>query len=141
MASVVADTWAGLPLADGSVDAVLCIFAPRNPSEFARILSPEGVVVVVLPLPDHLAQLRQAHNLLGIRAEKVTQLMSSMQDGFVNRDRVDIAFEVDLTAQQATDLVAMGPNAFHSAEAVPATRVRVAVSCLTMTKRTHSFSN
>lgn len=51
MAAVVADTWAGLPLADGSVDAVLCIFAPRHPAEFARVLTDDGVAVVVLPGP------------------------------------------------------------------------------------------
>ena len=35
LASAVADTWAGLPVLSGRLDRVLCIFAPRNPAEFA----------------------------------------------------------------------------------------------------------
>ena len=46
VAAVVADTWDGLPLADGCVDLVQVVFAPRNPSEFARVLRPGGTLVV-----------------------------------------------------------------------------------------------
>ena len=36
--AVVADTWARLPVADGAVDRVLVVFAPRNGPEIARVL-------------------------------------------------------------------------------------------------------
>jgi 23S rRNA (guanine745-N1)-methyltransferase len=42
MAAIVADTWQGLPVRSGAVDAVLCVFAPRNRDEFARVLAPGG---------------------------------------------------------------------------------------------------
>ena len=46
------------PLADQSVDAVLNMFAPRNPGEFHRVLRPNGSLIVVRPTVDHLAELR-----------------------------------------------------------------------------------
>ncbi len=132
MASVVADTWAGLPVADGQVDAVLCIFAPRNPAEFARVLSPNGVLVVVLPLPDHLQELRRAHDLIDVGDEKVARLTTSTQGHLERTDYTEIAYDLDLTQHQATDLVAMGPNAFHTTASIPAATVRVSVACITM---------
>lgn len=135
MAAVVADTWSGLPLRDGSVDAVLCVFAPRNPAEFARVLSPSGVLVVVIPRPDHMKQLRISHSLLDIHEEKSAQLLSSMEDRFILRRNIDIAFEMDLSAEATTDLVAMGPNGFHTDASFSATSVGASVSCLTFTRR------
>ena len=47
--AVVADAWTRLPIHDESVDAIIVVFAPRNASEFARILKPRGEVIVVTP--------------------------------------------------------------------------------------------
>ena len=51
------DAWTGLPVRDGSAAAVLSVFAPRNPSEAARVLSDGGVFVVVTPERGHLGEL------------------------------------------------------------------------------------
>ena len=48
--AVVADVWEGLPLLDASINAITVIFAPRNPAEFARVLAPEGEVIVMIPV-------------------------------------------------------------------------------------------
>ena len=72
MAAVVADTWAGLPIRTGCIDAELCIFAPRNRDEFARIMNPDGILVVVTPLPDHLQQLRARTGMIGIQPHNMT---------------------------------------------------------------------
>ena len=48
-----------LPLADASVAVALSVFAPRRPSELVRVLGERGVVVVVSPGDDHLAELRE----------------------------------------------------------------------------------
>lgn len=134
MAAVVADTWVGLPVADGTVDAVLCIFAPRNLSEFARVLAPRGVVVVVLPRPDHLREVREAHGLLDIGEDKQLRLEQGARGHLSLVESTDISYRVALTDAEATDLVAMGPNAFHGATAVAATQVRVSVSCVVLQK-------
>lgn len=111
--SVVADTWAGLPLCDAVADAVLCVFAPRNPSEFTRILRPDGRVVVVVPMEDHLQELRDRYGLLAVGDDKVEGVLAAFAgwDATVSR----IRFEMALRDGQGADLVAMGPNAFHSA--------------------------
>lgn len=134
MAAVVADTWAGLPVADGTVDAVLCIFAPRNPAEFARVLVADGVVVVVLPRPEHLRQLRETHGLLDVGEDKMERLLQSTRGHLEPVSTTDIAYHLELTPAQATDLVDMGPNAFHAHGTVGAAHVQVAVSCVVLRK-------
>lgn len=137
MAAVVADTWAGLPLADGSVDAVLCIFAPRHPAEFARVLTDDGVAVVVLPRPDHLRELRQAHDLLDVGEGKVERLLQSAHGHLSPIDSTHVTFSLGLSGPDATDLIGMGPNAFHGSRDIAATPVRVSVTCVTLAKVDH----
>ncbi len=133
MASVVADTWDSLPLADASVDAVLCIFAPRNLAEFARVLSGRGTLVVVLPHSDHLSELRHSHGLLEVGEAKLEKLKHAAHGHFDIVSTATIAHDIELTEPQATDLVAMGPNAFHNSTAsIPATQTHVSVACITM---------
>ncbi|MCG6566729.1 putative RNA methyltransferase [Tessaracoccus sp. ZS01] len=132
--AVVADTWAGLPVADGAVDALLCVFAPRNPAEFGRVLEPGGRLVVVVPLPTHLREIRARHGLLDVpedKAEAVTAAFPGWDAGTTTVERT-----ADLTAEQTHDLIAMGPNAFHGspAEVAPGTcSIAVTVLCLTRT--------
>ncbi len=134
MAAVVADTWAGLPLVDGAVDAVLCIFAPRHLGEFARVMTGDGIVVVVLPQADHLQELRTTHGLLEVGEDKLERLVHSARGHLDPVSSIDVAYDLDLTAAEATDLIAMGPNAFHGSPIVPATHVRVSVSCVALTR-------
>ena len=51
----IADT----PIDDHSVDCALCIFAPFKIEEVIRILKPNGIFIVVNPLPYHLYELKQ----------------------------------------------------------------------------------
>lgn len=60
-----------LPLADASVDAVLDILTPAGYSEFARILSPQGVLIKVYPGPDYLREIREAAGMAGYEAGRV----------------------------------------------------------------------
>ena len=121
LGSVVADVWRRLPVATGSLDAVLCVFAPRNPAEFARVLEPGGRLVVVTPGRDHLTELRESLGLLGLDPEKLERLDGSMT-GFDLVDRQELTHPLDLSTDAATDLVAMGPNAFHIHDVPGATR-------------------
>lgn len=127
LASVVADTWAGLPIRDDAVDAVLCVFAPRNVAEFRRVLRLGGRVVVVVPNARHLAELRDQYGLLDIDADKTEQVEEAFESTAEIRR---IAFRADLDERSATDLVAMGPNAFHDNREVAATSVTVDVSVM-----------
>lgn len=136
VASVVADTWRSLPVVDGAADALLCLFAPRNAAEFARVLAPGGTLVVVTPTPRHLAGLRASYELLEVDPEKDERLLRSLgvagsgasggsgrPDGgsggpresavFDLVDRVEVTAQQSLDAGAVADVIAMGPNAFH----------------------------
>jgi 23S rRNA (guanine745-N1)-methyltransferase len=65
---VVANADRFLPYADGSFRAVASITARMNPDEFRRVLAPDGTLLVVIPGPDDLIELRAA--VLGERVER-----------------------------------------------------------------------
>lgn len=48
-----------IPLPDSSVDAVLNIFAPDSTKEFSRVLKNDGRLIEVLPLENHLFELKE----------------------------------------------------------------------------------
>ena len=53
-------TSAHIPLQDGAARAVMCIFAPLEAGEFARVLQNEGALITAVPLREHLWGLKQA---------------------------------------------------------------------------------
>ena len=91
---------------------------------------------MVLPRPDHLQELRAAHGLLGVGENKVERLTQAARGHLEPVANTDIVYDLALTAAEGTDLVAMGPNAFHGRPDVGATRVRVSVTCVVL-KRVH----
>jgi 23S rRNA (guanine745-N1)-methyltransferase len=113
IAAVVADVWQQLPVRDRCLEAVLCAFAPRNLPEFARVLRPDGVLVVVTPRPGHLAGLRDRHGLLQVPPDKANQLVVAASEFFELTDTRLLRHQVPVSAALALDLIAMGPNAFH----------------------------
>lgn len=109
--AVVADTWAGLPVADGAAAAVLSVFAPRNWADFARMT---GSVIVAAPLPDHLRTLRERFGLLTIDHDKSADIdHRAAAAGWMPVDHTDVRATREVSAELASALVAMGPNAFH----------------------------
>lgn len=125
-AAVVADTWSHLPLADGAVEVVLCVFAPRNPAEFRRVLEPGGRVLVVVPDEEHLAALRRRDGLLDVARDKADELRQAFE-GWHVADEQRITAPLLLDAAAATDLVQMGPNAFHGSRTADAVATQLSV--------------
>lgn len=112
--AAVADTWSRLPARDGCIHGLLCVFAPRNAEEFARVLAPHGALVVVSPLPGHLAEVRTGLGLLGIEGAKQDRLAASLADRFAPTATAEVHFQLHPDPPALVDLVAMGPNAFHT---------------------------
>ncbi|MEU8006576.1 putative RNA methyltransferase [Catellatospora sp. NPDC049111] len=110
--AVLADTWGTLPLADGSVDVLLNVFAPRNGAQMRRVLKPGGLLIVVTPTERHLAELREQLGLLSVDPSKAERLALELRDFALVEERL-LEWPLDLTAAEADDLIAMGPNAFH----------------------------
>lgn len=127
--AVVADVWQPLPVRDHSLDIVLSAFAPRNLPEFARVLHRDGRFIAVTPRPGHLVGLRDAYGLLDIPTEKSERLAAAAAEFFDLIDTRVVKYRVEADQQLATDLIAMGPNAFHDLpEQVSASTVGIDVT-------------
>ena len=110
--SVVADAWHAWPLADRSAAVALSVFAPRQMTEIQRALQPGGLLVVVTPEPGHLAELISPFRMLTVdegKAEKLAASTGSLRGA--SRTRIRYQFTPD--AAELSDLVLMGPSAWH----------------------------
>lgn len=110
---LVADTWRPLPVRTGRANVILCVFAPRNATEFARILRADGTLVVVTPGPSHLTELRQAGLVIGIQPDKREALEVTLRGTFDRESRTPVLFSMDLDAVHAALLTGMGPSGHH----------------------------
>lgn len=106
----VADTTTRLPFIEGSVDVLLNLFAPRNPAEFARVLAPAGLLVIVLPAPDHLLSLRQSLPLLGIEENKIAHVRQQFTGSFQPAGTEELRFDLVLDGAMLRQLVTMMPG-------------------------------
>ncbi len=137
MAAIVADTWQGLPVRSGAVDALMCVFAPRNGGEFHRVLAPGGLLSVVTPMPHHLAALREATGMIGIQPDKREQMIRSLADSFDPCAVETVQHTMTLSPELAADVVQMGPSAHHTThlDLTGPIEVTFAVEVTTFTRR------
>src|SRR5690606_30733779 len=128
-------------IADGAADVLLDIFAPRNADEFARILRPGGLAVVVIPDDSHLHELRAALPLLSIRPEKRDRVAASFAPHFDFRDDSATTSVLHLSSADVHDLIAMSPSAHHVDDAqltnLIAVDVTTAFHVLTFVRRAY----
>ncbi|MCK9874770.1 methyltransferase domain-containing protein [Frankia sp. Ag45/Mut15] len=105
-----AEQW---PVADGQVDVLLDVFAPRHPGEMRRVLRPGGLLLVVTPGPAHLAELRGPLGLVGLHPDKDGQLAGRLTEQFSPGpvEQLDVPLTLPVTA--AVDLALMGPTGHH----------------------------
>jgi len=107
---VVANGMRKLPFTDHSMDLILSILAPRNPTEFARILKPDGALILGVPGPNHLIELR---SLLSANAadfeEKADEAAAKCAPQFIETNRELLSYEAPLSATQIADLIQMTP--------------------------------
>jgi 23S rRNA (guanine745-N1)-methyltransferase len=131
--AVVGDVTERLPVVDHAAAVVLDVFAPRNQTEYARVLHPDGVLVVVTPRTGHLAELAEA--TISVDPEKERRLHESLTPSFGLRSSEDLTWTMDLSAEDVHDVVHMGPSHHHvapDAAFAPAT-VTAAVTVSTWT--------
>jgi 23S rRNA (guanine745-N1)-methyltransferase len=144
-AAVACDLFRPLPVASASADLVLNVFSPRNPTEFRRILRPDGRLVVVRPTGDHLSLLRgQVEGMVGIDPAKESRLRQALDPYFEEMATVRTQYTTRLTPQEAADLVLMTPSAHHvtigdsDEDVAGALPVEVDISVLTTAYRPRS---
>lgn len=111
--SIVWDVWRSLPIASGSVDVLLNVFAPRNPEEFTRVLAPGGCVVVVTPRPGHLGGLEAVGPLLSVPAQKADDVLAAFHGVLHEVGRKELDYTMRLPQDLARSALVMGPAAHH----------------------------
>jgi len=112
IAAVRADIWRLIPLGDATVDLALNVFAPRNPTEIARVLRPGGTLLVVTPAPGHLGELDALHGV-GIDPRKTERLHAALAPLLTPSAERRIAWDMHVSRAEAAALVRMGPGAHH----------------------------
>ncbi|WP_227996511.1 putative RNA methyltransferase [Nocardia australiensis] len=115
-ASILADAWRGLPVRDGALNRVLSVFAPRNPSEVARVLATGGRFVVATPTERHLAELVGPLSMVTVDPDKDRRLAEAMSGIFEIVDRTVVEYSMKLGHDDVRNVVAMGPSAHHAEE-------------------------
>lgn len=99
-----------LPFEDGSMEAVVRIYAPCKAEELARVVKPGGRVITVTPGPRHLMELK------GLIYDEVRLHAphSEMLAGFVLQQEKTVAYEMCLTGDEAVALLQMTPFAWRA---------------------------
>ena len=112
---LVANGMRDIPIADDSMDVILSILAPRNNEEFSRILKPGGVVLIGVPGPNHLIELRnQLQFSSGDFKEKADEAAAKCAPLFVETQRDHLSHEQTLNREQIADLIQMTPLFWRS---------------------------
>ncbi|MEU5154880.1 putative RNA methyltransferase [Glycomyces sp. NPDC021274] len=113
LAAVLADAWQRLPIRDGAAAAVLNVFAPRNADEIARVLHPQGALVVLTPRQDHLRELIGTLDMLSVDPEKEQRTADQLGTRFEAERTDEVVYSVGLGHSEVLRLVGMGPSARH----------------------------
>ena len=112
---IVANGMRELPLADHSMDVILSVLAPRNNEEFARILKPKGHLILGVPGPNHLIELRSLLNATASDfEEKADEAAAKCEPLFTETARDSVSYEMTLNREQITDLIQMTPIFWNS---------------------------
>lgn len=145
---IVANGMRNLPIADASMDVILSILAPRNVAEFSRILKPDGALLIGVPGPNHLIELRrQLQFSSGEFREKADEAAAKCAPQFIETNREMLSYETILCRDQITDLIQMTPIFWRSSSAAKAAvmqldqlLITISFTLLTLTPQTPFLS-
>ncbi len=118
-----------IPLPDGCADMVTEIFSPHCEKEFLRILKPDGRMLMVIPLENHLYELKQA-----VYDEAYKNEPSDFRkDGFKLLKSERVEYTADITEpQDIKNLFTMTPYYYKTGAKEQArlnTLQRISVTC------------
>ena len=130
-----------LPFAPASLDIVLNVFAPRNPVEFARVLRPGGMALVVVPAGGHLAALHDALSLPRIDGDKERRAVADFEGAFVPAHSETLRYRRVLPPEDVLHLIQMTPTFWQlsdearaGANGLPSLDIEFAFTIVVLTK-------
>jgi 23S rRNA (guanine745-N1)-methyltransferase len=100
---IVANADRFVPYADCSFSIVLSITARMNAGEFRRVLRDNGRLLVALPAPEDLVELRSRAGEAG--RDRVARTLETFADGFTLTDRRRVTAAADLDAAAVHDVL------------------------------------
>lgn len=137
---IVANADRRLPFLDASVDLVVSLNARRNPAECARVLTAAGALIVAVPAPDDLMELREAVQGGAIERERADAVVAAHDSLFAVVDRSTTREHRRLEGDALRDLLRStyrGARASAAArvETLDALEVTLASDVVMMTRR------
>jgi 23S rRNA (guanine745-N1)-methyltransferase len=103
---IVANADRRLPLRERSVELLLSIHGRRNPAESARVLAPHGHLLVAVPGPEDLKELRAAVQGVAEERARVPGLLADLEPLFVLERRTSARERLSLARAALLDLLA-----------------------------------
>lgn len=104
-----------IPLADGAADAMVAIFSPVSAAEAARVLAPDGALLVAAPGEQHLWELREALYET-VRPHQADKWQDELAPHFRYHSEVRLRFTVALADNTAVQqLLKMTPHYWRAA--------------------------
>ncbi len=102
-----------LPFNDNSFDVAINIFAPDCKSEFLRILKPNGRLILVTPMENHLIELKSS-----IYDKPYTnKYVNPEREGFTVKSHTEVKYEVTLNCNEdIVSLFKMTPYYYNTSQ-------------------------
>lgn len=94
-----------MPYSDNCFDCAVNVFSPLAADEYRRVIKPGGGLVMAVPTPDHLIELKRAVYDSVI----VKEMKDEALDGFELCDSAGIRFSMDLDGEDLKALFTMTP--------------------------------
>jgi len=102
---VVANADRRLPLQNGSIDLVLSLNGRRNADECARVLAPEGHLIIGVPAADDLLELRTAVQGEGVARDRWEAVVAAHESAFRLASRDTVRAVQHVTGSTLQDLL------------------------------------
>jgi len=102
---IVANVDRRLPLVDRTAPLVLSVHGRRNPAECARVLTPGGYLLVAIPAPDDLVELREQVQGARVERDRGEALLAEHARLFTLRERAIVRERPRLDREALKDLL------------------------------------
>lgn len=117
---IVANADRGLPLLDASVQLITSLNGRRHVDECARVLSPEGTLIVAVPAPDDLGELRARVQGEAVARDRADAVVAAHEARFSLAERFTVRTRHQLEGQALRDVLR---GTYRGARASAAPRV------------------